>query len=1222
MRYLNRVIFINSAHIPLAEVNLDGNIHFIGTQGVGKSTLLRAILFFYNADKLRLGIPKEKSSFDSYYFPNSNSYIIYEVMRENGAYSIIASKSQGRVLFRFVDAPYERAWFIDDTNQVSSDWSRIRERIGTKHSISPQVTSYEQYRDIIFGNNKKQELVQFRKYAIVESTKYQNIPRTIQNVFLNTKLDANFIKETIIRSMSDDEVAIDLDFYRNQIKSFEQEYNDVMLWFNKNSKGEVRIRKLADIVINNYRDLLYTKNQISQSNEELNYAARVAEESIPILGNTISDLQQEKSKIKAILDELSGKYNKERDDLNSQLGIAKDMIKKIRDKKKWYDQINISEVVARVEKEDQLIEQERNLQKLKSTITSAFNDLEQKYSRLIEQIESDFKRLELEIKNEIVNRSSNSSAQKEEIRKIQDTQLDSIRDSYQEKIKGIEDKRTEIVIAQEKAKNKVRNLQFEQPFKKQREEISFEITSLERQKGELDLEIEKTKSIVNQIRSEFESKKKELDWEYERSIKLIKDERNTIRVSQDQICNLIEQRSGSLCEWLDKNSTNWKETIGKIADEEIILYSRNLNPKLTSDSSSIFGIDLDLSQIERNIRTPEDLLIEKQELQERIDKLTANIDRLSSELATKTSELEKHYSSKIREANNELHTKERELEQIPNKLKHQKADLAQIDSKEKLWREEQLKAIEDEQNELAHKRAEIENSRNAINSDRDKRLEGCRKKCGEQIKRIEQDDKLFKTQKDGEITAAKSKLEIELETLNNNKRKELQGEGADVETIGRYEREIQTIQKELKYIKDNRSKVSDFNKDQRELFDKESETREYEKSLKTKLEDLNDKYTERKQREETRLRDKNSLLANFIKELEMLESGLKDQREFLASDMFNPLEHKSSRERATKKSCHIIVEELKRLIFSTNTKMEEFKKSVNNFNGNFSSKNTFHFKVDIFTPEQLFDFASNLCEFIDNDKITEYQKRISERYIDIIRRISKEVSNLMRHESEIIKTIKEINSDFNKRNFAGVIKEIALQSDSSSDKVVQLLIEINRFNQENEFNMGEADLFTQADSSLDETNQKAIKFLLAFMKHLLDDPSRKQVNLSDSFHLKFRVKENDNDTGWIEKIANVGSEGTDILVKAMVNIMLINVFKEKASRKFGEFRIHCMMDEIGKLHPTNVKGILEFANSRNILLINSSPTTYNAADYRHTYLLSKDGSSNTMVTALLTNKAR
>ena len=104
MRYLNKIIFLNSAHIPYAEVKLDGNVHFIGTQGVGKSTLLRALLFFYNADKLKLGIPKEKKSFDAFYFPYSNSYIIYEVMRENGAYCVVAAKSQGSLGFRFVDA--------------------------------------------------------------------------------------------------------------------------------------------------------------------------------------------------------------------------------------------------------------------------------------------------------------------------------------------------------------------------------------------------------------------------------------------------------------------------------------------------------------------------------------------------------------------------------------------------------------------------------------------------------------------------------------------------------------------------------------------------------------------------------------------------------------------------------------------------------------------------------------------------------------------------------------------------------------------------------------------------------------------------------------------------------------------------------------------------------------------------------------------------------------
>jgi len=89
----------------------------------------------------------------------------------------------------------------------------------------------------------------------------------------------------------------------------------------------------------------------------------------------------------------------------------------------------------------------------------------------------------------------------------------------------------------------------------------------------------------------------------------------------------------------------------------------------------------------------------------------------------------------------------------------------------------------------------------------------------------------------------------------------------------------------------------------------------------------------------------------------------------------------------------------------------------------------------------------------------------------------------------------------------------------------------------------------------------------------------------------------------------------------MINIMLLNVFKEKASKKQQEeFRLHCMMDEIGKLHPNNVKGILKFANDRNILLINSSPTSLNAMDYRYTYLLSKDNKNITNIKRLIAQK--
>ena len=48
--------------------------------------------------------------------------------------------------------------------------------------------------------------------------------------------------------------------------------------------------------------------------------------------------------------------------------------------------------------------------------------------------------------------------------------------------------------------------------------------------------------------------------------------------------------------------------------------------------------------------------------------------------------------------------------------------------------------------------------------------------------------------------------------------------------------------------------------------------------------------------------------------------------------------------------------------------------------------------------------------------------------------------------------------------------------------------------------------------------------------------------------------------------------------------------------------------------------MLHFANCRNILLINSSPTTYNVEDYKYTCLLSKDAKSHTRIVPLLTRK--
>ena len=111
MRYLNKVVFIQSAHVPYAEINLDGNVHFIGTQGVGKTTLLRAILFFYNADKLKLGIQKEKKAFDAFYFeyPNGDKMctviVLFKVTNYIGKLRVSDNESTSLGFFPLTSLP-------------------------------------------------------------------------------------------------------------------------------------------------------------------------------------------------------------------------------------------------------------------------------------------------------------------------------------------------------------------------------------------------------------------------------------------------------------------------------------------------------------------------------------------------------------------------------------------------------------------------------------------------------------------------------------------------------------------------------------------------------------------------------------------------------------------------------------------------------------------------------------------------------------------------------------------------------------------------------------------------------------------------------------------------------------------------------------------------------------------------------------------------------------
>lgn len=1215
MRALRKIIFVNSAHIRYAEVRLDGNVHFIGTQGVGKSTLLRAILFFYNADKLHLGIPKEMKTYDEFYLPHANSYIVYEVEHEHGPFCVLTFRSSGRACFRFVDAAYRKEWLVDDNGEVTAESKVIRERLG-RASMSKIIDRYEQYRDILYGNRQAVGK-EFARFQLMESNRYQNIPRSIQNVFLNSRLDANFIKDIIIRSMSEEEANIDLGYYRRQVADFGQEYKDISCWYKLNQKGESVVRTQAENVVKAYRYLLFMKQQIAELCGELKYAVRVSKERLPLVVKKIDEIIEEENRQKRLINEIQQKYDSEKTNLNQQQGVVNEDLKRLKERRELYAAQKIEDLLKRYEQEQVLkIKLEESKARL-TELTARFNDVTGKFKALCQGVKNGLENYRLSQNNRIFSLGQEKQKAEERMFNEHTEQRKNIEAAFAEKLTVAYNAIDLLKNEKSELEKEMLKLKFSQPYKEETDALNKEANSLAFREKELNGLIATTEAKINQLQTEYDKQEAEITADSKNKIDAKQQEMDEVAAKIAEIDGLLNRTKGSLYEWLEENKRDWEQNIGKVVNEESVLYQTGLHPQ-KDDGTSLFGVKLDLIDLPLSVRKPTQLKEERGELELKLRSLQTDKKALTEQQEKLINELKRRVAPKMRELREQKSYHETELRVIPQKQKALKLKQEDYAAKAQQEKEERAKLLNTRLQEVALRRTAADTNLDKIQAEKQKQLTAedkrYQKAKDETIRLHEQRVAEIKA----DIKQQEKKAEEQLLLLQQQENEELRGRGADTRMVDECKNLIKATEDELKFIDDHRRIVFDFQRDRESLFNREDEFKAKKKLINDKLQQLNEKYNLRKQKHNEALASLGKELAERKDEKRLLDENLQKAENFAHDEKLCPPMLAEANERQTLRTPGQAVEELTGIIVSRQKSYDKLKAAVNLFKGNFTTKNTFNFRMELTLDDDYLDFANNLEDFLTYNKIEEFRRRTSERYVDILARVSKEMGDLTSHESDVDKVIHDINNDFRERNFAGVIKLIALQPVPSADKMVLLMKRIKEFNDDNLYAMGELNLFSTANR--DEVNEKAVGYLLDFMKSLVDNPQRQLLTLSDLFLLQFRIVENDNDTGWVDKLSHVGSEGTDTLVKAMINIMLINVFKGKVSRKFGDFRIHCMMDEIGKLHPQNVKGILDFANARNILLINSSPTTYNVSDYRYTYLLDKDSKSQTVVHPLISQE--
>ncbi|MGE4499543.1 MAG: ATP-binding protein [Hydrogenovibrio sp.] len=152
MNYLSSIITVNSyrGH-KINQFNVDDGALIQGSNGAGKTSILRLILLFFGASAREIAsISGKNNRFADYYLSSTKSYLVYQYKKGNQDFLVIAfAKGRNEVTYYFCEGVFDEALFVNDAGQFI-DCSEIKSHIQSvaKRKVSPAF-SWSQYKQVI-----------------------------------------------------------------------------------------------------------------------------------------------------------------------------------------------------------------------------------------------------------------------------------------------------------------------------------------------------------------------------------------------------------------------------------------------------------------------------------------------------------------------------------------------------------------------------------------------------------------------------------------------------------------------------------------------------------------------------------------------------------------------------------------------------------------------------------------------------------------------------------------------------------------------------------------------------------------------------------------------------------------------------------------------------------------------------------------------------------------
>ncbi len=559
-----------------------------------------------------------------------------------------------------------------------------------------------------------------------------------------------------------------------------------------------------------------------------------------------------------------------------------------------------------------------------------------------------------------------------------------------------------------------------------------------------------------------------------------------------------------------------------------------------------------------------------------------------------------------------------------NKIDTQKVNKLDLDKKELYekvneYRKKDLRTLFDKEEKTKKEFKELENQLEILNKKFNKKLKEEKSiKKKETKKEIEkynieiENIEIEKTKKKEYFIDQKYEIE-------KQQKKMFSKNNIDKELINSSKENIERLKNILSKIEENSGLVSDYERHKTELFDKTDFFKREKKKLNDSLIKNEKKYKEKMQKYNDKIEELNKIKNELSNKNKVFQEGL--ERFEKIEEKF--IEHKLLFNNATatkqKENLNLTINSWYSNKDDLRDAKDELKKLINNFLSKFETNNHFNFKKSD-EKEKYEKFAELLNDFIIKNKLEVSLKEIGKQFTMIVDLISDKLNNLQSKNYLIQKTVRKLEDDFAKAKFdnAKLIEYIKIKAEPNKDnKVLKRLKEIIKYKEDN---FESYDNFFFNFSKKNKITDKSVELIINLI-NTIEENNTEEIALVDLFNIYFKIKEGGNETNWTDKLKDIGSDGTDLLVKSIVFISLLSVFIEKSKYKSRhKFKIHCIIDEVGRISAPYLKELINFANERNIFIINGLPNESKLErKYNYTYKLTKEDDNTVSIEQLLIN---